>query len=87
MLPTLANAATGSGFNAVAGLQPDRRPVAPKITSVIRDDRWYANAFAGIQRPYPWTLQFIDEQGNWYTPFSHPGMTGRYDIRGWHKPE
>ena len=28
---------------------------------------------------------FLEDQGNWYTPFNHPGMTGRYDIRGWHR--
>ncbi len=25
-------------------------------------------------------------QGEWYTPFSRPGMPGPYDLRGWHRP-
>lgn len=71
--------------NAVAGLQPDRRPKAPKIEDIDRTGHWYARAFTGVERPYPWSLRFINGQGNWYTPFSEPGMTSKYDIRGWHR--
>lgn len=70
---------------AVAGLQPDRRPAAPVVTEVARPGEWYARAFTGIVQPYPWSLRFVNEQGNWHTPFREPGMTGRYDIRGWHR--
>lgn len=69
----------------IAGLQPDRRPSAPKVKEVGRNAQWYARAFMGIEQPYPWSLGFVNEQGNWHTPFSRPGMTGPYDIRGWHR--
>ena len=38
----------------------------------------------GIEPPYPESLRFLNDQGGWYTPFIAPGMTGPYDIRGWH---
>lgn len=69
----------------VAGLQPDRRPAAPTVTAVARTSEWYAKAFAGIAQPYPWSLRFVNDQGNWHTPFMQPGMTGPYDLRGWHR--
>ena len=71
----------------IAGLTPWERPAgAPEITSVSHDGAWYANALHGISTPYPYSLRFLEDQGNWYTPFNHPGMLGRYDIRGWHQP-
>lgn len=69
---------------AIAGLQPDRRPSAPKVIDINRSWQWYARAFSGIEQPYPWSLSFVNGQGNWHTPFSDPGMTGKYDLRGWH---
>lgn len=69
----------------IAGTRPFERPVgAPVITEVQRGPEWYARALTGISRPYPSSLRFLEDQGNWYTPFNHPGMLGRYDIRGWH---
>lgn len=68
----------------VAGLRPDRRPEAPVISEVEKGARWYVRALTGVELPYPWSLQFINAQGNWYTPFSEPGMTGKYDLRRWH---
>jgi len=41
-------------------------------------------ALHGIVPPAPDSLRFLRDQGNWYTPFSRPGMPGLYDIRGWH---
>ena len=68
----------------IAGLAPDKRPDnAPVITSVQKGDRWYAQALTGVESPYPASLRFLEDQGNWYTPFSHPGMPGRYDLRQW----
>lgn len=70
----------------VAGLQPDQRPAnAPVIEWVQHDRTWYEHALTGISRPYPKSLYFLDNQGYWYTPFIYPGMTGYYDIRGWHR--
>ena len=69
----------------VAGVNPDQRPAdAPVIGSFEKNGAWYANALSGVQRPYPKSLRFLEDQGAWYTPFTRPGMDGRYDIRHWH---
>ncbi len=69
----------------IAGLKPYERPTgAPVIEQVVKDAAWYQNALTGISKPYPGSLGFLEDQGNWYTPFIHPGMTGGYDIRGWY---
>lgn len=71
--------------NLIAGTAPWERPIgAPQITEVDRPASWYAEALHGVSRPYPYSLRFLEDQGNWYTPFDRPGMTGSYDIRGWH---
>ena len=70
----------------IAGLAPYERPQgAPRIQEVVRPSGWYTNALSGISTPYPDSLRFLEDQGNWYTPFNRPGMHGRYDIRGWHR--
>lgn len=70
----------------IAGVHPAQRPAgAPVITEVIKDAGWYAKALVGVLQPYPASLRFLEDQGAWYTPFTHPGMTGPYDIRGWHQ--
>lgn len=70
----------------VAGVQPWQRPTdAPAIENVSHDKAWFQHALTGVTPPYPPSLNFLDNQGNWHTPFNHPGMTGPYDIRGWHK--
>ncbi len=70
----------------VAGTQPDRRPEnAPVLTEIKKDADWYTQALTGLQPPYPQSLNFLDNQAGWYTPFNHPGMRGRYDLRGWHQ--
>ena len=69
-----------------AGSTPDRRPEnAPVITDVNKGADWYEQALTGVSRPYPRSFRFLEDQGNWHTPFNRPGMTGGYDIRGWHK--
>ncbi|MGF1644957.1 MAG: hypothetical protein ACFCUJ_15070 [Thiotrichales bacterium] len=69
----------------VAGLTPDRRPEgAPTITRDGHDPAWVNHALWGVTQPYPQSLLFLMNQGNWYTPFNRPGMPGRYDLRGWH---
>jgi hypothetical protein len=82
---TGAGGAAAAGF--IAGLEPDkRRADVPIITEVKRDAVWQARALTGISKPYPeHVLQFLKDQGNWFSPFLHPGMVNRYDIRGWHK--
>ena len=69
----------------VAGINPSQRPAgAPVIEWVRHEKTWFENALYGVQKPYPRSLFFLDNQGNWHTPFNQPGMLGRYDIRGWH---
>jgi hypothetical protein len=80
----LAPFAGGVGY-PIAGTAPSHRPTgAPQITEVIKPSGWYTQALTGISQPYPRSLRFLEDQGNWYTPFNRPGMHGRYDIRGWH---
>lgn len=75
--------AAGSDF-PIAGLNPSERPAgAPVIRQLQRPQSWFAHALTGITPPYPPSLKFLEDQGDWYTPFIHPGMPGRYDIRGW----
>ena len=70
----------------IAGIHPDRRPEnAPVITSVKKSGDWYAKALHGVVQPYPYSLHFLENQGNWFNPFIHPGMSRPYDIRGWHQ--
>lgn len=85
-LATPVVAQTGVSGYPVAGTRPFERPAgAPTIHEVQKTPEWYQRALSGIEPPYPESLGFLDDQGNWYTPFNHPGMTGRYDIRGWHR--
>lgn len=89
-LPALAAevATTGQAGPSlfVAGGAPSVRPPdAPSLTAVAKDARWYQKALSGVDAPVPPSLTFLNDQGNWYTPFTQPGMTGRYDLRGWHR--
>ena len=69
----------------VAGTQPSERPAnAPVVESPAKDKSWYADALHGVTQPYPYSLRFLEDQGAWFNPFTKPGMTGPYDIRGWH---
>ena len=80
-----------SGANAlaeipvsIAGLVPDQRPDgAPVITVFEQTTAWQAQALRGITPPHT-GLDFLKYQGAWYTPFIHPNLLGRYDIRGLH---
>ena len=70
----------------IAGVHPQRRPEgAPRIVGFEKTAEWYEQALHGISEPYPYSLKFLEDQGVWFSPFIHPGMTGRYDIRHWHK--
>jgi hypothetical protein len=77
---------TDGGY-PIAGTQPSARPAgAPVVREVRKPEGWFSEALTGVDRPYPSSLGFLEDQGNWYTPFNRPGMVGRYDIRGWHQP-
>jgi len=70
----------------IAGVKPHARPDgAPVIQKTEHDKVWFEQAMTGVETPYPKSLGFIKNQGNWYTPFANPGIPGPYDIRGWHK--
>ena len=82
--PVLGDPAGGA--YPIAGTQPSERPAgAPMIREVQKPQGWYTRALTGISQPYPSSLRFLEDQGNWYTPFNHPGMHGPYDIRGWYR--
>jgi len=71
----------------IAGLKPFERPAgAPVLTTDEKTGAWYQQALTGVSAPYPGSLRFLERQGRWHTPFNQPGMTGPYDIRGWHRP-
>lgn len=72
----------------ISGVEPATRPEsAPVITEFYKDGDWYGRALTGITAPYPASLKFLEDQGAWFNPFTHPGMPGPYDIRGWHDRE
>lgn len=72
----------------IAGLDPAMRPAnAPTISTVQHSADWRAHALSGITAPVPEGLDFLNDQGNWFTPFSRPGMVGLYDLRGWHNQQ
>lgn len=82
----LSTAAGAAEAAFIAGLTPDRRPPgAPTISTVTKDGAWYRQALIGIDPPYPASLRFLEDEGNWFTPFIWPGMLGPYDLRGWHR--
>ena len=69
----------------IAGVHPERRPEgAPVVVGFEKPAEWYEQALHGVSEPYPYSLKFLEDQGAWFNPFIHPGMTGRFDIRRWH---
>lgn len=70
----------------IAGTTPWQRPDgAPIVEWVQHNKAWYQKGLTGVSRPYPPSLYFMDNQGNWYTPFTTKGMSHPYDLRGWHQ--
>lgn len=83
-LPLPAPAAATARTDATAGLTPYQRPAnAPVIQAFTPDAAWRARALTGIREPIPASLDFLNQQGAWYTPFNQPGMPGYYDLRNW----
>lgn len=69
----------------IAGVDPSQRPQnAPVVMQYPKDAAWMDRALHGVEPPAPESLRFLEDQGAWFTPFTHPGMTGPYDIRHWH---
>jgi hypothetical protein len=80
-LLAVATGATAEVAAHVAGLAPASRPAgAPVITRFEQTPAWKAQALRGIHPPQN-GVEFLKDQGAWYTPFNHPNSTGRYDIR------
>lgn len=74
----------------IAGTTPEQRPLgAPVLKEVRKSDTWYQNALKGIDFPQSEggirLFSLLLQQGNWYSPFTRPGMIGRYDIRNMHQ--
>ena len=82
----ITSASSMAGDDWVAGVEPSQRPAgAPSIGTVQKAEGWEAQSSHGISKPLPGNVhEILTDQGNWYTPFDHPGMTGPYDIRRWH---
>lgn len=78
------NALAANDTPAIAGLAPYERPAAaPRLTSAPPVDRQHA--LWGVTAPVPQSIEkFLKDQGGWFNPFLRPGMTGPYDLRGWH---
>jgi hypothetical protein len=68
----------------IAGVKPDGRPAGAPVITEHRDAAFRERALRGVSEPIPQGIDFLRDQGAWYTPFSYPGMTGRYDLRGLH---
>lgn len=69
----------------IAGLAPHERPAgAPRVAATLVNDAPGSPFLHGVTPPVPPSLNFLRDQGNWYSPFDQPGMPGRYDIRGWY---
>ena len=81
-----AHPGMASGGFPIAGLTPWQRPAGAPVIEWVqqRDQAWFEQALTGVSRPYPPSLNFLENQGNWYTPFTRKGMLPPYDLRGWH---
>jgi hypothetical protein len=82
-LVALASLSEAALAYPVAGLEPDHRPAgAPVVTTAPAPG---PGTLHGVIPPVPESVsKFLHDQGNWYTPFTRPGMPVPYDIRGWH---
>ena len=81
-LGLIAGSAAIAADVPVAGLAPYQRPKgAPALNKAPEA----ARPLHGISQPVPASITaFMKDQGAWYSPFTHPGMPGYYDLRGWH---
>ncbi len=85
LLSSVAVSAADSAAAPIAGTAPSQRPASAPVTQeFVKPEGWYSQALHGVERPYPHTLRFLEDQGAWHTPFNRPGMPGRYDLRGWY---
>ncbi len=70
----------------ISGSKPWERPAEfPRVEHFLKSESYFDRALRGVRQPYPPSLMFLKDQGAWYTPFTRRGMTGPYDVRGWHR--
>jgi hypothetical protein len=76
--------AWGSGF--IAGSAPGQRPAnAPTIKQHQITPEALGRRLHGVADPLPNNVVDAAVAGSWFMPLAHPGMTGPYDLRGWHR--
>jgi hypothetical protein len=84
----LGLAGTARGADFVAGSAPAQRPVnAPAIKRHQITPETLGKRLHGIADPLPPNVVDAALAGAWFMPLAHPGMTGPYDLRGWHRAE
>lgn len=68
-----------------AGLLPFERPAGAPVK--VEVEGMGEGGLKGVEGEVPGSVgAMVREQGEWYSPFSRAGMTGPYDLRGWHRP-
>lgn len=86
----LLGASPATGGSHFGGSMPEQDPAESSASIAAagrRDAAWRKAALHGIAPTPPASvLRIVQQQGEWYSPFFHPGMTGPYDLRGWHAP-
>ena len=84
----LALGLTGTTWGAdfVAGSAPAQRPAnAPTIKQHQITPETLGKRLHGVADPSPPNVVDAALSGSWFMPLAHPGMTGPYDLRGWHR--
>jgi len=80
----LSSFAWGADF--VAGSAPAQRPAnAPVIRQHQISPEALGKRLHGVADPLPNNVVDAALAGSWFMPIAHPGMTGPYDLRGWHR--
>lgn len=82
LLLAVGGAAGLASAAPVAGLSPSERPAgAPVIRKPMVSPERAARLTQGVDQPLPRGLEFLKDQGAWYTPFGHAGLAAPYDLR------
>lgn len=77
---------TAWGADFVAGSAPAQRPAdAPTIKQHQITPEALGKRLLGVADPLPPNVVDAALAGSWFMPLAHPGMTGPYDLRGWHR--
>jgi hypothetical protein len=70
----------------IAGSTPSHRPdSAPVIKQHELTPEALGRRLHGVADPLPNNVVDAALAGAWFMPLAYPGMTGPYDIRGWHR--